>query len=128
MDSSYRPVITNPKAYKLGTFPPSRHDGVDVLKKDGYQACNSEGVPFEIPILWHLELNPLRHAYLARYNYIVQFHLRDFKKVKTMTGVEVLRPCEKGVTLDQLQTRDLLDIIWPAHATVTRNKRIQVNI
>jgi len=84
------------------------------------------GVPLRISGLWHLELSPLRHAYLARFDGALSLHIREFANFTNKDGEEVLHPQLRGVFLTQLQTRDLMERVTELYTVTTRNEIIMV--
>jgi len=82
------------------------------------------GIPLRISGLWHLELSPLRHAYLARFDGALSLHIREFANFTGKDGEEALHPQLRGVFLTQLQTRDLMERVTELYTVTTRNEII----
>jgi len=85
------------------------------------------GIPLRVTGLWHLELSPLRHVYLARFDGALSLHIREFANFIGKDGEEVLHPQLRGVFLTQLQTRDLMERVTELYTVTTRNDIIMVS-
>jgi hypothetical protein len=129
--SESRKMANGEESYKLGVIFPGEDDGRDVGMETGYRTVNSEGIPIGVQMLWHLELSPMKHVYVTRYDTKVQLHVRVFTLPKNRQGELIhpmlLRPSRIGVTLNRQQVRDLMYVIWPLHGIVWRNEEIDVS-
>ena len=98
---------------------------VDAHRKN--EILSEAGIPLKIAGLWHLELSPLKHAYLARFDGTLSLHIREFSKYEGVNGEEALLPQTRGVFLSQRQTRDLMERVVELFTVTTRDEIIKVS-
>jgi hypothetical protein len=132
---SFKKAITKAEiemAYKLGVMIPEVDEGQDVFSETKFNVMNSEGNRICVQMMWHLELSPLKHVYLTRYDGKCQLHIRTFTQhTAPAKGAEppvtTLRPSRFGVALVRQQVRDLMHVVWTCNAVVWRNETIDVS-